>query len=467
MALLIHERDEILENLEIAETKYISSFRLTTPDPSILDFVPNPSFVDPRRPYISRPLPLAAQRRRTRSRRHLNHAYGSSSFAPTSFVAPSSYYKLRGVQGINGGKFADVGVRADRHQSLSESITSRVVGSRFMEVNRNSSAYGQLPLGSHVAVEKDGELGPVPGDYWASIPDPRLHGPNYGLSTYEDMPVDEHGVVQTIPEQDEWIDLSTENPDEMQSDLNSNSQEQAGPSSFMRRPRPPPKTDMPESVKRESFPRRMGRVDPDDVPAPHLRLQQAQPFVRPLDGLGFEDLGVVYAEITHWRSRLKAINNEIADRQRDCYNDIATGTGITGWLMVGRGLRFIPGAEIIEGRAKEDIRWDVLQNERSWLDKAVMWSVILAVSVGLAVVCKFLLLLFLTYDSCLNFGSGTDDWALAGIRTGCRPLPSFLATNYICTPYSRGFCHHFCPCSRRDHFCDHRAFCHPLYVVCF
>ncbi|KAJ7031549.1 armadillo-type protein [Mycena alexandri] len=35
LVLLIDERDEILENLEIAETRDISSFRLTTPDPSV------------------------------------------------------------------------------------------------------------------------------------------------------------------------------------------------------------------------------------------------------------------------------------------------------------------------------------------------------------------------------------------------------------------------------------------------
>jgi len=57
LALLIDERDEILENLEIAETKYINSFRLTTPDPSIADFEP-PEPQDPNRPYISRPKPL-------------------------------------------------------------------------------------------------------------------------------------------------------------------------------------------------------------------------------------------------------------------------------------------------------------------------------------------------------------------------------------------------------------------------
>ena len=40
LAVLIDERDEILEQLEIAETKYINSFKLSTPDPSIADFYP-------------------------------------------------------------------------------------------------------------------------------------------------------------------------------------------------------------------------------------------------------------------------------------------------------------------------------------------------------------------------------------------------------------------------------------------
>lgn len=57
LALLVDERDEILENLEIAETRYIGSFRITTPDPSIADYQPPPP-QDPNRPYISRPLPL-------------------------------------------------------------------------------------------------------------------------------------------------------------------------------------------------------------------------------------------------------------------------------------------------------------------------------------------------------------------------------------------------------------------------
>ncbi|KAF8807999.1 hypothetical protein BYT27DRAFT_7190091 [Phlegmacium glaucopus] len=385
LALLIDERDEILENLEIAETKYISSFRVTTPDPSVLDFVPTPPPTVPSRPHISRPLPLSPQQRRTRGRRHMNRAFAASSLAPTSFVAPSSYYKLRGVQSVNGGRFSSSGL--DRHQSLTESINSRVIGSRFLEVNRNSAAYGRLPLGSHVAVEKSGELGPVAdkGDWLPPIPDPRLFGPNYyGPSAYDDISVNEHGVV-AIPEEidAEWVDLSTGTPEIYNTSFNGLRSNQAGPS-FIHRPRIP-KSDPPPTIRRETFPLRYDNYhDPETLPPPHLRLQPAQPFVRPLDGLGFDDLGHVYTDITQWRSRLKIINAEIAEAQGDSYDDIASGTNITGWLLVGRGLRFIPGVELIEGRAKEDIRWDVLQNERSPLDSMVMWSVIIAVIVAMA-----------------------------------------------------------------------------------
>lgn len=387
LAILIDERDEILENLEIAEAKYISCFRVTTPDPSILDFVP-PVPLDPSRPYISRPLPLVPQaHRRSRRKRAINRAYASSSFGHASFVAPSSYYKLRGLQGVNGGRFTDSGV--EQYPSLTESINSRVIGSRFLEVNRNSQAFGRLPLGSHVGVERDtGELGPVSetGSWLPPIPDPRYHGPNY---LYEEERVDEHGVrydtpldgvdgVSTVPEEEEWVDLIKETPDnDWRSDYNGT----------------PPRRKKRESVpstRRETFPLRDKEDDePDFVPPPHLRLQPSQPFVRPLEGLNFDDLGEVYNDITQWRSRLKMINAEIAEVQRESYNDIASGQRIKGWLMVGKGLRYIHGVELIEGRAKEDIRWDVLQNERSWLDSAVLWAIVVVVTVLLGGIGEF------------------------------------------------------------------------------
>ena len=316
----------------------------------------------------------------------MNRAFAASSLSPTSFVAPSSYYKLRGVQTFNVGRFSS-SATVDRHQSLTESINSRVIGSRFLEVNRNSVAYGRLPLGSHVTVESSGELGPAAykGDWLPPIPDPRLFGPNYGLAEFDEMSVNEHGVV-SIPEEidGEWVDVKGYPADDDTGfkDLPSG---QAGSS---RRPRVP-KSDPPPLIRRETFPLRYEDYqDPETLPPPHLRLQPSQPFVRPLDGLGFDALSHVYTDITQWRSRLKIINAEIAETQQDSYNDIASGTNITGWLLVGRGLRFIPGVELIEGRAKEDIRWDVLQNERSPLDSIVMWVVVIVVIIAMAAACK-------------------------------------------------------------------------------
>jgi hypothetical protein len=315
----------------------------------------------------------------------MNRAFAASSLAPTSFVAPSSYYKLRGVQTFNVGRFSS-NATVDRHQSLTESINSRVIGSRFLEVNRNSTTYGRLPLGSPVTVESSGELGPgaYKGDWLPPIPDPRLFGPNYGLA-YDEMSVNEHGVVSIPEELDaEWVDLSGYPADD-DTKFNDLPSGQAGSS---RRPRAP-KTDPPPLIRRETFPLRYDDYqDPETLPPPHLRLQPSQPFVRPLDGLGFDSLSHVYTDITQWRSRLKIINAEIAETQHDSYNDIASGTNITGWLLVGRGLRFIPGVELIEGRAKEDIRWDVLQNERSPLDSMVMWVVIIIVITAMAAACK-------------------------------------------------------------------------------
>jgi len=79
---------------------------------------------------------------------------------------------------------------------------------------------------------------------------------------------------------------------------------------------------------------------------------------------------------------------QIKDAQQQSYDDIANGRNIRGWLIVGRGLRHLPGVQIIEGRAKEDIRWDVLQNERNLLDKIVLWTVVCIIAVLLGAGCE-------------------------------------------------------------------------------
>ena len=448
IALLIDQRDEILENLEIAETRYIGSFQITTPDPSIADCeplpLPLPPPPDPTRPYISRPLPLGrAALQYPRRRRAVNRAYGTSSLAPTSFVAPSSFYRLRGVTGLSGGRLTDYGTNA----SFAESFSSRILGSRFLELNRTSTAYGCLP---QVSTRRNGQLGAgrMESDSrrsWTSwIPDPRLHGPNWGTEPFSDKGIaeeqeveciDDHGVkrrtIQTTGamasprendtispgawrshepaateshtlhndynEDEEWVDLEKENGSGNDFDLNCMPLHAVGPSNF-ERGRPYKSEGTALAARRETFPLRRDHDRESDIippppppppPPPHLRLQHAQPFVRPLDGLNFDDLGQVYEDITHWRSQLKEINMQIKDAQQQSYDDIAAGRNIRGWLIVGRGLRHVPGVQLIEGRAKEDIRWDVLQNERNLLDKFVLWAVVCIIAVLLGAGCKY------------------------------------------------------------------------------
>ncbi|KAJ7160781.1 hypothetical protein C8R46DRAFT_1223124 [Mycena filopes] len=430
LALLIDERDEILENLEIAETRYIGSFRLTTPDPSVSNFdllAGQESTSTGRRPYISHPQPLTARgstsTRKPRRKRSLNPAFAASSLAPpASFVAPSLYYKLHRVQGVSGGQFGGNAISEDPEndpdQTLEQSINARVVGSRFQEVNRNSVALGRLPLGSHVRVDQSGELGPTAGGglggidehgYFSTvmIPDPTRFGPNYAVEEGKEG------------EEGEWVDVFREHRPRAEESVDNGPGPSSPSSPFRRRAHhqstsgttgtgtgttlASPTTQEGSgsggggggSSKRETFPFRRRKssanAPPTDsaeggegVQPPHMRLQPRQPFVRPHDGINFDQLGSVYGDITQWRSRLKAINQEIGDAQTTGYEDIAEGVRIKGWLVIGRGLRFVQGVEIIEGMAKEDVRWDVLQNERGKLDAIVLWCLLGVAGVLLA-----------------------------------------------------------------------------------
>lgn len=245
-------------------------------------------------------------------------------------------------------------------------------GSRLVDSNSISDMYGR-----RAATEKD--VRPIHSSQnlswrYSAIPDPRRFGPNYVIEEVDETGMDDQQSEQDVLD-DQWVDLSNS--------LDGGSEPNGplpAPGRRLKKPAP--------ASRRETF--SMSEVIENIPPPPHLRLQPTQSFVRPLDGINFEDLANVYASITEWRSKLKFINVEIAEAQRECYNDIAAGARIKGWLMVGRGLRFIPGIQLIEGRAKEDIRWDVLQNERSSLDSAVLLSVIVLVSILLGAGCEYL-----------------------------------------------------------------------------
>ncbi|KIM28865.1 hypothetical protein M408DRAFT_16235 [Serendipita vermifera MAFF 305830] len=435
LARLIDERDIILDNLEVAETRYISSFQPITPSPSPslrstlpLPAVPgssathpveghNPS--DPHRGFlstltrrrgsvrpismtstssdplrdlknqISRPRPLKGSYARSRKGYtpvmtgptyppNLSQDFSTTkgkgrpmpsmktqTKTPTTYLAPSQYYKLNGVKGVSGGKLGSESEIQNAGRSR-DGLNRAGTGTKFIENTRDSTVMGKLPLGTHMMVDEQGVLSPA---------DPTL-GPNHPAqdTTLSGNAADEENARRgeeptastfnadrTIPEDQEmvFVDDASEIPHD----------QYANPSRA--RPRPPKQANT--AASRDTFPMRPGKglaANTEEDP-PHLRLQAQQPFHRPITGLDHDALGAIYTEIRHWRGELKAINKEIADVQETDFQDLAEGRNIKGWILVGKGLRFLPGIEMIEGRSKEDIRWDELQRSGGvWSDIA-------------------------------------------------------------------------------------------------
>lgn len=137
---------------------------------------------------------------------------------------------------------------------------------------------------------------------------------------------------------------------------------------------------------------------------------------------------------------MKTINLEIAEAQRQSYNDLAEGRGIKGWLLIGRGLQHVPSVELIHGRAKEDVRWDILQRGgvlgedeegeshesgggASWTDSAVMWCVVAIVVLLLLAGCEFYALFRAPVADCATSVTASIGLALAGAPDVTTYLP--------------------------------------------
>ena len=380
---------------------------------------------DPHRDFkdkISRPRALKGSYARNRgnyirvpgSTLHDEPSAAGSSTGPGTggYLAPSQYYRLHNVQGVSGGKIAgteEVFTVADRQkrqvqrpipegrngnnghkrngsiQALKQRILGvglRGGGSRFMEINRDSTL-GKLPLGSRVAVTEHGELAPVP------IPAPNL-GPNHA----ENNPAGDDAAEDEDGDEDEFImveDAALVPEDENVGGTTSNSTSRAAVAAAAATP---PRATV---VSTQSFPMRERRKGSGDEPPamPHERLQQQQPFRRPISGLQHEQLGTIYADIRRWRGALKRSNREITDAQELGFQDIAEGRNVKGWILVGRGLRFLPGVQMIEGRTKEDIRWEELQVQGGFWSEVVFWIMVVIIGVLLGVGRKFVCFIYL------------------------------------------------------------------------
>ncbi|CAE6487932.1 unnamed protein product [Rhizoctonia solani] len=396
---LIHERTTVLENLEVAETYYIRSFQLSTSSPGS-DEETSESEGRHSGPRISRPLPLGG-RRRDRANQLGPGEHGGPT--PTSYVAPSQYYKLRNVNGITGGRITS------SNDSLAFRISQRVIGSRFQEVTRESISFGRLPLGSKVRVGHTGELAAVP-------PTPAAHGAFPNTETGSGSlrafgpnhpPIDEESWEMTdVPSEAEFA-RTRRGTSWLSSTVVGTGTGGPSKAATVRESVASPKPIRKARESSDPYSRRetldtFGRRDTSDeyrrrattdsrrepdatipTPAPgrtstprrrsgeHSSTHR-QPVIRPVSGLDHGTLALVYDDIRMWRSRLKALNAEITEAQQEAYIAIAEGRNVKGWLFVGRNVRYMAGTESIEGRAKADIRWRELQLG----EQGGLWSIL-------------------------------------------------------------------------------------------
>lgn len=65
-------------------------------------------------------------------------------------------------------------------------------------------------------------------------------------------------------------------------------------------------------------------------------------------------------DVEAYRTQFKALNEEISILQQDTFASISRADPVLGWILVGRGVEYLPGAQVIEGRTREDILWSDL-----------------------------------------------------------------------------------------------------------
>lgn len=91
-------------------------------------------------------------------------------------------------------------------------------------------------------------------------------------------------------------------------------------------------------------------------------------------------------EISRLRWELKNLKWIVLDLQQRAFAIVTSGGRVRGWIVVGKGVRRLPGAKVVEGWTREDIIWRNVGRQRT----AWFWVkvVLLGVSLGLIGECQ-------------------------------------------------------------------------------
>ncbi|EJU01091.1 hypothetical protein DACRYDRAFT_108421 [Dacryopinax primogenitus] len=420
---LIKQRDHVLRQLEEAETRYIYSFRLEeAPAPIRRSTTPQ----DAERGALVGAPPRRRLSKRQSVRSHVSTRPSSevvqepraqliSPSPPSDFLAPSAFYK------ITSAPHSPTSSSPDEEWNLNRQVT----GSRFRELLAHHGP-GPFAIGEKIRIGDKGQLRAVTPSLEAVEVD-TSKGPNYPSGQNGQEPWEDRGNgMQAVAEEEEGegerkpqnaesstqrhpIVLRGGTPDTPATGLfsrirrrfpqlghqrNSSRTDQAVTSAQGARgstfhPRQAGTSRMEEKAllvpiiaKPEDYTQHLslGAEGVEDAPLPEYA-HQPHLWILP-----HANLAGIYADIKSARSELKRLNTQIEEAQGEAFKDIAKGQSVKGWILLGRGIRWLHGVQMIEGRSKEDVRWDELQAKGTGIGRRVAyWTAVITVAFLLGV----------------------------------------------------------------------------------
>ncbi|WRT65103.1 uncharacterized protein IL334_002045 [Kwoniella shivajii] len=291
------ERERVLIDLEVAETKYMASFNVRHSDP-IEKSLGSIGWGEPGSKSTKQSSP-------------------SRTTPPDDFLAPKDFYKISPPPSPRSTERFNV--------PLPWQLQEQPVNSKFKEINRDSAMYGgRFDIGQRIKMDPEGN--------W--VPDPS-------------------------PQSESTAPLGTTPGSSQEGPLNAEAAriDPMGVTPFSSTCPGPPISPTTSRSPRTEIPRRASAG-----------------YTSPLAGN--------YTAIRESRARFKELNVEIDEMQKSKFAEVGSSGKVKGWIIVGKGVKWLPSAEIIEGYTKEDILWDNTGMKRG-NDELWFWVKICAVGVGL------------------------------------------------------------------------------------
>jgi hypothetical protein len=304
-------------------------------------------------------------------------------------VATVTPYGPKGAYTIEARHRANEAQDATRRQSenLQDSIGRKLVGSTFTEVSHTEGRrpMSELPIGTQVTIDEFGKLVRRPVSEMTALSPIADEGAMGGFSPYSG-----HRFSR-----DTGLSSSSDISDD---GMVSHREGRASPYDFAG-----PSDRTHNKASNDERPGRPGAPTPEamlwiaDNAHPSRSSSSLvmvdrpfgrtfRPYLRPSEFTGPDEVASLYNSIRRFRSSLRRLNNEIESLQHELMEEVAEGKNITGWLLVGKGLRYLKGVEVLESPSKDGIEYDALGGRR--FGRIAFWVATLVAGLLACGACK-------------------------------------------------------------------------------